>query len=275
VHAQFKVHFMSTFLDAYFWIGRSVDPSPSGVIVPYPDDHTDREPPILRDFTRENVILDLPPSYKIKDIAWLSVWCRKFTVNFGDIKVPQNMQVPTPKVLSEFEGRAHGLRSGNITILDSKTFFIPNLQYDGAGPDTFFWVGTGNQPHTRGRQIANENGSLEVLNKYEGEDIELKLPDDLTVFDIDWLSVWCVAYKQDFGHVKIPRDDLNVPPSLDRFRIRKVSKNMYMPQGLLQAQEFCRGILRRKRVIGMLLDVSRLFYYAHLCSLVGWWWYGM
>lgn len=29
-------------LDAYFWIGKSGDPSPSGVIVPYPDDYTDR-----------------------------------------------------------------------------------------------------------------------------------------------------------------------------------------------------------------------------------------
>ncbi len=66
-------------------------------------------------------------------------------------------------------------------------------------------------------------GSLDVLNGYEGEDIELKLPDDLTVYDIEWLSVWCITYKHDFGHVKIPKHDLNVPPSLDKFKIKKVT----------------------------------------------------
>ncbi|ODN04126.1 Protein Skeletor, isoforms B/C, partial [Orchesella cincta] len=103
------------------------------------------------------------------------------------------------------------------------TFYHSNLHYDGAGPDAFFWVGTGDEPNTSGRKIPNEKGSLDVLNGYEGEDIELKLPDDLTVYDIDWLSVWCVAYKHNFGHVRIPRHEheLNVPPSLDKFKIKK------------------------------------------------------
>ena len=29
----------------------------------------------------------------------------------------------------------------------------------------------------------------------------------------DWVSVWCVAFFVDFGHIEIPRN-LNVPPSL-------------------------------------------------------------
>lgn len=82
--------------------------------------------------------------------------CCYTKVNFGDIKIPKNLQVPTRKVLPEFKRLAHGLRSGNITILDSKTFYIPNLHYDGAGPDAFFWVGTGDEPNTGGRKIPNE-----------------------------------------------------------------------------------------------------------------------
>lgn len=63
--------------------------------------------------------------------------------------------------------------------------------------------------------------SLDVLRAYEGEDIELQLPENLTVYDIDYLGVWCVAYKHNFGHVQIPHaDDLWVPPALGQTRIK-------------------------------------------------------
>ena len=63
--------------------------------------------------------------------------------------------------------------------------------------------------------------SLDVLRAYEGEDIELQLPENLTVYDIDYLAVWCVAYKHNFGHVQIPpADDLWVPPALGQTRIK-------------------------------------------------------
>jgi hypothetical protein len=55
--------------------------------------------------------------------------------------------------------------------------------------------------------------SQNVLRGYQGEDIEIQLPGDLTVHDIDWLSLWCVSFKQNFGHVMIPKN-LDVPPAL-------------------------------------------------------------
>lgn len=36
--------------------------------------------------------------------------------------------------------------------------------------------------------------------------------------DIDWLAVWCVEYRHDFGHVMIPKD-LDVPPALGQTKI--------------------------------------------------------
>ena len=45
----------------------------------------------------------------------------------------------------------------------------------------------------------------------------------LRYFLADWLSVWCVAFYVDFGHVRIPRD-LNVPPSLRMLGIEPQSK---------------------------------------------------
>ena len=60
--------------------------------------------------------------------------------------------------------------------------------------------------------------SLEPLRGYQGEDIEIQLPGNLTVYDIDWLAVWCVQYRHNFGHVRIPKD-LDVPPALGQTKI--------------------------------------------------------
>ncbi len=122
-----------------------------------------------------------------------------FKVDFGEVFIPANLDVPRPRVLPEFKRLAHGLRSSNISVLDAKTFYIPNLHYDGAGPDAYFWVGNGSMPnimgkkkfcanlnfslnfHSTGVKVPNELGSYEVLRGYQGEDIEIQLPGNLTV----------------------------------------------------------------------------------------------
>ncbi|XP_058057162.1 protein Skeletor, isoforms B/C [Anopheles bellator] len=209
--------------DAFFWVGNSPRPSPEGYIIPYPEEYSGREPPVLQQHNNTDIILKLPMGKRIRDIRWLSVWCRRFTVDFGEIFIPPGLDVPKPRVLPEFKRLAHGLRSSNISILDAKTFYIPNLHYDGAGPDAYFWVGNGSEPNIMGTKVPNEIGSLEPLRGYQGEDIEIQLPGNLTVYDIDWLAVWCVEYRHNFGHVYIPRD-LDVPPALGQTKIAGTSK---------------------------------------------------
>ncbi|CAH1121732.1 unnamed protein product [Ceutorhynchus assimilis] len=204
--------------DAFFWIGNSPRPSPEGTFIPYPEDYHEREPPVLKAHNNSDIILRLPMGKRIRDIRWLSVWCRRFTVDFGEVFIPPNLEVPKPRVLPEFKRLAHGLRSDNISILDAKTFYIPNLHYDGAGPDAYFWVGNGTEPTAFGYKVPNELGSLEPLRGYLGEDIEIQLPGTLTVYDIDWLAVWCVQFRHNFGHVMIPKD-LDVPPALGQTKI--------------------------------------------------------
>ncbi|XP_046627738.1 protein Skeletor, isoforms B/C [Neodiprion virginianus] len=203
---------------AYFWVGNSPRPSPDGFIVPYPEDYSERDPPVLKAYNNSDIILRLPQGNRIRDIKWLSVWCQRFTVDFGDVFIPRDLDVPKPRVLPEFSRFAHGLRSGNISILDSKTLYIPNLHYDGEGPDAYFWVGNDTEPNPLGVKVPNEMGSLDPLRGYQGEDIEIVLPDNLTVYDIEWLSVWCVQYRHNFGHVYIPKD-LDVPPALGQTKI--------------------------------------------------------
>ncbi|KAL0861171.1 hypothetical protein ABMA27_009654 [Loxostege sticticalis] len=204
--------------DAYFWVGDSPQPSPEGTLVPYPEDYTTRDPPILTAHSNSDILLRLPGGTRLRDIKWLSVWCRRFTVNFGDVFIPPGLDPPRPRVLPEFKRLAHGLRSGNISVLDAKTFYIPNLHYDGAGPDAYFWVGNGTEPNPFGTKVPNEMGSLNPLRGYQGEDIEIQLPGKLTAYDVDWLAVWCVEYRHNFGHVYIPKD-LDVPPALGQTKI--------------------------------------------------------
>ncbi|XP_030369637.1 protein Skeletor, isoforms B/C isoform X2 [Scaptodrosophila lebanonensis] len=204
--------------DAFFWVGKTARPSPDGYIIPYPEEYMGIDPPILQAHNNTDIILRLPMGKRIKDIRWLSVWCRRFTVDFGEVFIPAGLDVPKPRVLPEFKRLAHGLRSSNISVLDAKTFYIPNLHYDGAGPDAYFWVGNGSEPNIMGIKVPNEIGSLEPLRGYQGEDIEIQLPGTLTVYNIDWLSVWCVEYRHNFGHVFIPKD-LDVPPALGQTKI--------------------------------------------------------
>ncbi|XP_014254156.1 protein Skeletor, isoforms B/C isoform X2 [Cimex lectularius] len=208
--------------DAFFWVGSTPRPSPEGYIIPYPEDYVGRDPPVLRAYNKTDVILRLPQGKKLKDIKWLSVWCRRFTVNFGEVFIPPNLVAPKTRVLPEFKRLAHRLQSGNITILDAKTFYIPNLHYDGAGPDAYFWVGNGPEPHDTGTKVPSEKRTIEPLSGYYGNDIEIVLPGNLTVYDIDWLAVWCVQYKHNFGHVYIPKD-LDVPPALGQTKITTTS----------------------------------------------------
>lgn len=59
--------------------------------------------------------------------------------------------------------------------------------------------------------------SLQKLRGYQGEDIELRLPDDLTVFDIDWFALYCIKFTQNFGHIML-KVDLNIPADLKMLR---------------------------------------------------------
>lgn len=55
--------------------------------------------------------------------------------------------------------------------------------------------------------------SIEPLGKYEGETITLDLPGEMTVFEIDWISIWDIENDISFGYISMP-DGLNIPPSL-------------------------------------------------------------
>jgi hypothetical protein len=101
----------------------------------------------------ENVLLKLPSGMKVRDIKWLSIWCRRFTVNYGEVYISRDFDIPRPMQLHPFPGSRIGgrLNSGRITILDSESFFVPKLNLIVSEPGFHFWTGNSSygNPGTR------------------------------------------------------------------------------------------------------------------------------
>merc|ERR1711963_85706 len=78
--------------DAFLFADTLTD-SPNGrgtVVIPYPNEekyyaYNDPDIPILPEFTREDVLVTLPPGVTVDRLTWLSVWCRRFDISFGHL----------------------------------------------------------------------------------------------------------------------------------------------------------------------------------------------
>jgi len=128
--------------------------------------------------------------------------------------------------LGDIETFHHGA-GGEVFALDEKTLMIKDFTYDGAGPDAFFWVGPEGSPsnvpdETKTKILAHpyvepgyyeyRDQSAPILGAAAKEQITLRLPENMKVGDIKWLSVWCRKFSVDFGNLIIPTD-LNLPKS--------------------------------------------------------------
>ncbi|CAL4131046.1 unnamed protein product, partial [Meganyctiphanes norvegica] len=198
--------------DASFWIGKTGPiPNPKGNLVIYSRDGS-RKGSILPAFSGEDVIVQLPLKARITEMSWFSVWCARFALDMGHVIVPNNLEVPRKRTLPEFSRLANGVRSGNITILDAKTFYIPNLHYDGLGPDAYFWVGTGGKPDQQGFKIPNEKGSLqagcsnELVRPYDLDEGVFAFPVTLPPIPANVLNLWSIGFSNSYGHLKVIQD---------------------------------------------------------------------
>ncbi|XP_050553972.1 protein Skeletor, isoforms B/C-like isoform X1 [Spodoptera frugiperda] len=198
---------------AYFYVGASGAPS-AGVAgaVRLRDERGGAGP--LRRYSGDSITLSLPDGKTLRDYRWFAVYCDEYAVNFGDVRIPADMEYPRPAKVAPLRG-VHGVSSDPVVVVDAQTLLVPNFSYDGEAPDAKFWVGRGDKPSPQGIRIPDENGKEVPLRKYDKKTIVLTLPGELTVFDIGHFAVWCEAFTVNFGHVTLPRAALaNVPPSL-------------------------------------------------------------
>ena len=85
---------------------------------------------------------------------------------------------------------------GTAIIEDDCTIAIENFQFDGGGINVRIYGGL-NGNYDDG--FALEGPNLVRAQPYEGERIEVKLPEGTTLDDLDGVSVWCVPVQSDFG----------------------------------------------------------------------------
>merc|ERR1711983_415990 len=66
--------------DAFFYVGKKgTEPNSDGIRLPYPENSDQK----LGEFNGETIKINLPKEIRFDEIGWLSVWCRKFSVDFG------------------------------------------------------------------------------------------------------------------------------------------------------------------------------------------------
>jgi len=72
--------YIGTAPDAFFYVGTSGCPSGKGTLIQYPSGDGDRP---LGAYSGQRVELDLPTSISADEVAWVSVWCRQYSIDFG------------------------------------------------------------------------------------------------------------------------------------------------------------------------------------------------
>ncbi|XP_048506172.1 protein Skeletor, isoforms B/C isoform X1 [Athalia rosae] len=76
--------------DAKFWAGPGPSPTPQGIKIP---DENGKTAP-LRRYVQKTIVLTLPGDLTVHQLGHFGVWCEAFTVDFGHVKIPQNLNVP-------------------------------------------------------------------------------------------------------------------------------------------------------------------------------------
>lgn len=134
---------------------------------------------------------------------------------------------------------------GDLYMRDENTLVIRNFVYDGEGPDAFFVVGKRPmRASTRSRRpipivirdrrdaiplpyedaysaysrqapnqrmLRYDDPDIPVLGRFDGQDIELSLPQGVEAENLRWISLYCRQFNMDFGHVKIDNNPWGHP----------------------------------------------------------------
>ncbi|XP_071827067.1 protein Skeletor, isoforms B/C-like [Apostichopus japonicus] len=198
---------------AVFYAGTSDDPSSGGDVIPVGDGMSD----ILGVYRNEDIMLSLS-SGKITDYASFSILCEESKESFAKITIPGNFETPEPAHLGDFgfERRVHNVHADDVIILNPKQIQFVNLDYDGRGPKAFFWTGDGTPDSGDIKVPLPADNPDKILPKYSGATVTITLPDGLTVFDVDFIGIWCIAARQNFGHLLIKDSDRNnIPPLIE------------------------------------------------------------
>ncbi|XP_063925392.1 uncharacterized protein LOC135139188 isoform X1 [Zophobas morio] len=186
-------HFDGTAPTAFFIVGKGNTITENGTKI-----HLNGSTSPLPPYNGESVKLTLPNGLSVKDLDWLAVWCFQYRLNMGYVYLNKEMSPNPPQTLNLNDR----VTSGPIILINKKTLYIPNFRYDGGSKNVHFWVGNG-EPSSDGRMVPDEKGSLEELHVYQGQNLDISLPDGVTTDNIEYFGVWSKDEGRSLGHVPI------------------------------------------------------------------------
>lgn len=97
-----------------------------------------------------------------------------------------------------FETFHHNV-AGKATIIDDCTIEITQFSYDGGGPEVYFY---GAIDHKYESDSAFPIGTKLNGTVFENSQFTIKLPMNKSLDDLTGISVWCVDFNADFGHME-------------------------------------------------------------------------
>ncbi|CAI2358077.1 unnamed protein product [Caenorhabditis sp. 36 PRJEB53466] len=121
----------------------------------------------------------------------------------------------------------YGIISDPVEVLDSKTLRVPRFSYKASQtPDGYFFAGSGSEIDTNSGKRAlivgkdSPSNICPMLQDITDRDMIVRLGENQTVYDIEWLSVFCYKYSHDFGHLDLGlvENEEQVPPFIPDVR---------------------------------------------------------
>lgn len=93
-----------------------------------------------------------------------------------------------------------------------------------------------------------------ILRRYTNEDVLLTFPSDLSVHDVQFIGLWCVAARQNFGHLSISSEVIaNIPPYVPPTMVRRL--RIYRSKFIIMSQTSCE-MNPEKRVVSWHSEVA-------------------
>ncbi|MFH4976877.1 hypothetical protein AB6A40_003586 [Gnathostoma spinigerum] len=168
-------------------------------------------------FENQRIIVQVPGT--LSEWKFFGVSNKKFAETgklLSGVRLSQNLPQPYCCINGLPNGE-HGTKSGKISIIDSQTFRIEKFSFYGTeAPDG--WIvagqlpvsGDGNQLIVHGHDTFDHHCPLKE-DYYANTDLIAELPEGTNVYDTNYLSLYCVAYSVDFGHVEFNLSRANNP----------------------------------------------------------------
>lgn len=184
---------------AYFWGSFSPELDDKGEQLP--DENGSMK--VLKGYHNAQVLLNLPR--KITDYKSIGMYCKQFSADFGNVKIPAGYELPREQSLGRLNSKQHNTMAAEVILKDSATMMLRQFEYGGNCPGSAFFVAgpSANPPVEQLTHLMYDDGKTGKLERYDKKDVMVKLPLGHHWNEYRWFSVYCMDTKQSYADIGI------------------------------------------------------------------------